>query len=103
MTTQFFILDEKQNPIRVSEAEHIPWVIANGAKYYLGWHRQDGTKSITLSFEGIQKPDSEKILFMVHAIFRDRNGFVITDTKDNFNDYEDAREHYDFNLYQSGA
>ena len=103
MQEKYFILDSNERPKEVSETEHNAWAKANAEKYNESWQRKDGTKSISLTFQGIQKHGGELILFNVHALFSDTHGHVITEKDDMFDDYEEAKEHYEFKVYKSGG
>jgi len=103
MTTKYFILDDRQKPKEVNKAEHEAWINEHSQKYNMNWNKDDETKSFNLSFIGTQKTEGDLILFKVRSIFRDINGDLVTDFHDEFDDYEEAKEHYEFNLLQSGG
>jgi len=103
MTTKFFIPTDHIKPKEVSETEHAAWANSNASKYNHSWQSKDGRKSFSLTFKGTQKPGGDLILFILHSKFSDNDGNLITEIHDEFDDYEHAKEHYEFNLLLSGA
>lgn len=103
MVTKYFILDVKQKTKEVPKDVHSVWAETNAEKYNRSWKREDGTKSISLTFKGTKEANEDLVLFSVHSVFSGYDGEVINDFDDEFDNYEDAKEHYEMNLYNSGG
>lgn len=103
MTIKYYIVDNIQRPMEVTESEQASWIKENEAKYNLHWKRLDGSKRIDLTFVGTKKNREELILFLVQSVFTDYTGEVVNDIRDEFDNYKDAREHYDLNIFTSGG
>ena len=103
MSTKYFILDENQLPKEVIKEAHAAWAETNAEKYNRSWKRADGTKNISITFKGTKEPGEDLVLFTVHSVFSSYDGEVLNDDNDEFDNYPDAKEHYEMDLYNSGA
>jgi len=74
----------------------------NSSSYNREFNRNDGTKEISLIFEGIKKQNKEIELFSVRSTFMGYDGEVITDFKHEFTSLKDATEHYEDELSING-
>jgi hypothetical protein len=100
--TKYFILNDKKKTKEVSEKEHSIWKKNNSSSYNREFNRNDGTKEISLTFEGIKNQNKEIELFSVRSTFMSYDGEVITDFKHEFTSLKDATEHYEDELSMNG-
>ena len=100
--TQYYILDDQQKPKEVSEAEHSAWKENVSEKYNREFIRDDGSKEVSLIFQGIKETGRELVLFSVRSIFSGFDGSTVTDFNHSFTTLKDATEHYENELFLNG-
>ncbi|WP_299162828.1 hypothetical protein [uncultured Tenacibaculum sp.] len=99
---KYFILNDKKEPKEVSKKEYSKWVKNNSSLYNREFERKDGTKDVSLTFQGVQKQNKEISLFSVRSTFMGYDGEIITDFKHEFASLEEATEHYEGELFLNG-